>query len=181
MKKRVLLLLILAVVFTGKMSAQKGMNGIGISVPMGHLSERDHNGKSFAGGWYAGVGVKYYYNLTNHFRIEPSMEFSWASPSYSFKGMLNLNLFVYPPSRVRPYLIVGAGWIIESLEYSTFTKEYKGEDSQYSFGLNYGLGFDCRLSHTWSMQLEAAYARLTDAWVNNSNAFIARWGLTYNF
>ncbi len=180
MKKRVLLLLILAVVFTGKMSAQKGMNGIGISVPVGYFSEMkvDNNKAKKMGGLYAGIGIKYFYNLTDYFRIEPSAEYSWSTPSYSLKSMLNFNLFLKAPNPVRPYLIAGAGYLMERYEY---TNDKGGRHYQNGIGMNFGLGLDCRISHTLSMQFEATATGIITGDYYKTWAFVGRWGLTCNF
>ena len=177
MKKLFLLLLVMAAVFGGKVSAQKGMNGIGISVPVGHFSERAVSGHiAIMGGWYAGIGIKYFYNLTNYFRIEPSVEYSWSAPSYSLNSTLNLNWFLNAPKPLRPYLIAGAGFLTERYEY-----EYPlGERHHKSgWGMNYGLGVDYRLSHTLSMQLEATATGIITG--DCYGAFVGRWGLTINF
>ena len=57
---------------------------------------------------------------------------------------------------------------------------FKGTDGG-GFGMNSGLGLDCRLSHTWSLQCEATAANIFDGFGNNYWAFIGRIGLTRNF
>ena len=64
MKKLVLTLLLVAACGASAF-AQKGMNGIGVNVPV-----------SVGQGTTAfGIGVKYHYNISNYFRLEPSCEF----------------------------------------------------------------------------------------------------------
>ena len=183
MKKRILLLLLMAVFFSGNVSAQKGMQGIGVSVPIGRIfgfEDSPRYGFHYFGGWYAGAGVQYYYNFSDYVRIKPSIEYSWASPSYCFRGLIDLNLFLASLHRVRPYFIAGAGAFVESRERT------RGSDidsfNSNGLGVDSGLGFDCRLSHTLSMQLEGTAAvRQSEEGRKYNWAFVGRLGLTYNF
>ena len=49
------------------------------------------------------------------------------------------------------------------------------------YGMNSGLGLDCRLSHHWSMQVEATAVGVIVPTNNRSMAFVSRLGLIYNF
>ena len=75
--KKVILTLLMAMAFSLNGVAQKGMNGIGINIPVG-------TGDGFT---WVGIGVKYQYNISDYFRIEPSFEYS---PVYSKKDYLGV-------------------------------------------------------------------------------------------
>ena len=68
MKKNVFILLV-AVLCSLNVMAQKGMNGVGINIPFA----MGQGTTSF------GVGVKYHYNISNYFRIEPSAAYMFKS------------------------------------------------------------------------------------------------------
>ena len=101
--------MLMATAFYQNGVAQKGMNGIGINIPVGV-------GNGFT---WLGVGVKYQYNISDYFRIEPSFEFN---PIYSKKdylgkvddydyikmnAFLNGHIFLMAPRPIRPYVLFG--------------------------------------------------------------------------
>ena len=184
MKKLVLTLLLVAACGASAF-AQKGMNGIGVNVPV-----------SVGQGTTAfGIGVKYHYNISNYFRLEPSCEFlpihsGGDDEEYDFpqlKAFLNANIFLASPSPARPYIVAGLGYV----SYKTNKAHHSGINS-YSvtddgFDWNIGFGYDFRLNHSLSMQLEATGMNcisggFSDNWGHSGNwTFIGRIGLTYNF
>lgn len=166
--KKVFLTLLFATAFCMSGFAQKGMNGFGLNVPVGF-----YDGYSFFG-----VGVKYQYNISDYFRIEPSFEYF---PLYSkkkvegvdgydhinLKAFLNGHIFLKSPSPARPYILVGAGFSMWSYNriYSYYINDQTGNVVAYSnggrsetsecFAYNVGVGYDIRLSHGLAMQIEA--------------------------
>lgn len=202
--KKLLCTLLLAFVCTGSMFAQKGMNGVGLNVPVG----------VYDGFVYLGIGAKYQYNISDYFRIEPSVEYipvcskktvsnvkDYDHPS--IKAFLNGHIFLLASRPARPYILLGAGFgiweyanISESYAYNTTTGKVSGpyysesEWTSESFTYNLGLGYDFRFSYKFALQVEAtAFSSIVD---NGHNAykdydhsgkfsFLGRVGLVYTF
>ena len=159
MKKIVILLFVLTVSVCG--FAQKGRMGVGGSL-----------GAFYGDDVVPTLSVKYQYNLTDIFRIQPSVMFQLGDNygCYMFAGHLDLHTFFIKNGRFRPYLITGVG-------YGTIEEEGNGYDSSSEesiFCANLGLGLNYRVSYSWDVQLEVAYNSVSEgAWI--------QIGTTYNF
>lgn len=205
--KRLFTMLLLTAVCSASAFAQKGMSGIGLNVPL----------SAGQGTTALGIGVKYYYNLSDYVRLEPSAEVlpihSGGDKVYDFplfKGFLNAHLFLMSPRPSRPYLMAGVGYVYydqnveveESIAaynpytgttYSPSTLSYSYQDhSDDGFCYNIGVGYDFRLSHSFSMQVEATgmscfscsnYTSQSSNDISHQGkwVFLARVGFTYNF
>ena len=190
--KKLLCTLLLAFVCTGSMFAQKGMNGIGINIPVG----------VYDGYTYLGIGTKYQYNFSDYFRGEISFEYF---PIYSnkyvygvfdydhinYKAFLNANIFLMSSRPARPYIIAGAGLSVWGCADVTSSHSLQ-DDSDECFSFNVGLGYDFRLSYSVSMKMEAtafndligtgtAHSSYVDHDHEGKWSFLGRVGLTYNF
>ena len=187
--KKVMMTLLVVAAFSMNGFAQKGMNGIGINVPVG----------VYDGYKFLGIGVKYQYNISDYFRIEPSFEYF---PLYSkkkvgsvdcydnvnLKAFLNGHIFLMSPHPARPYILAGAGFAMWK-----YNGRYSKGSSQTSecFAYNVGVGYDIRLSHSFAMQIEAtAFSSVGDNAIKNSDEdyvhsnkflFMGRIGCTYTF
>ena len=196
--KRMITVLLLAAMCSANTLAQKGMSGFGVNIPL-----------SIGQGTTAfGIGAKYYINISDYVRLEPSGEFlaihsGGNSDEYDypmFKGFLNGHLFLMSPRPSRPYIIAGLGYVHYNQNIreengiafqdprtgtitggSTFIEYYDRPDDCFNY--NIGLGYDFRLTHSFSMQLEATgLSCITDRFGRHSGnwTFLARVGLTYN-
>lgn len=167
--------------FSMEVYAQKGMNSVGVDIPVGY-------GKKNV---WAGLGIKYQYNITNFIRVEPTFSFfPIHSTNYfqveghdyqlrvEWQAFANCHFFVQSPKTARPFFILGAGmthWKPESDSYDVYD----------SFAFNGGLGLDVRLAYNWSMQFKALAILPT----KNNEAkfrhgrviFTGSIGLSYNF
>ena len=157
MKKIVILLFVLTVSVCG--FAQKGRMGVGGSL-----------GAFYGDDVVPTLSVKYQYNLTDIFRIQPSVMFQLGDNygCYRFAGHLDLHTFFIKNGRFRPYLITGLGYgtIEEDDYYSSYEESI--------FSANLGLGLNCRVSYSWDVQLEVTYSSAAEAaWI--------QLGTTYNF
>ena len=126
--------------------AQKGMNSVGVEIPVT---------VGLKNVW-AGVGIKYQYNISDFIRVEPSFSYfpmhssnsyegiNWHygltryTPELDWKIMGNLHFFVQRPKPVRPFLIIGGGF---------------SKGPYNSWVVNSGIGLDIRIAYHWSMQL----------------------------
>lgn len=202
--KKMFLTLLLAATCSLNVLAQKGMQGLGINIPVG----------VYDGLTYLGIGAKYQYNLSDYLRIEPSVEYI---PIYSkktvgnakdfdhpvFKAFMNGHVFILSPRPARPYFLAGAGFSIweyakvsQNQSYSmtgqvvntTYTSR---TETSESFTYNIGFGYDFRLSHSIALQIEAmAFSSVGDNAIDGFNkdydhsgkfSFLGRVGLVYTF
>ncbi|MBQ7662426.1 MAG: hypothetical protein IJS48_03530 [Prevotella sp.] len=128
--KKLFLLLLMAVAFCGSADAQKGMKGVGINMS----SYLNSDGIGIGG------GLKFQYNISDYFRLEPLITVvSYDSDTY-FSSLLNLHSFLSSPKACRPYVLIGVGY---------------GHHWTDGCVAGAGFGLDWRLSHQFSFQLEA--------------------------
>ena len=163
--KKIILVLLLAVVTSGSAWAQKGMMGVGINLA-GNVGLDD-------GGIGLGSALKFQYNISDYFRLEPSISgYVLVDDGDGFSGaaLLNVHAFFMSPRSLRPYAFAGAGY----LGY-----DYNEEDREYGFGFDAGLGLDYRMSHHFSLQLEAG--ALMGTWDEDCIGLKFNLGVCYNF
>ena len=169
--KKLILVLLLAVVTSGSAWAQKGMMGVGGNLAM-TVGFDD-------GGIGIGGAVKFQYNISDYFRIEPSVTYyaplDEKNGTFDLAALANIHIFILSPRSVRPYVFAGVGylgykkdkenyWAVYNDTYDSqgnwtgyTTKEYSSIEhkTDNGFGIDGGLGLDCRLSHSLSLQVEA--------------------------
>lgn len=166
--KKLFLLLLMAVAFCGSAGAQKGMSGIGMNAAANVVS-----------GFAMGIGGKYQYNVSDYLRLEPSFSYYFVGDSsdddaFNLAALMNAHIFFMSPRAVRPYAFAGIGYVsfIENHYYG-------GRDTKGDFGVNGGLGLDWRITHTFSLQIEAGVL----VGFSDDDMFGARGsiGFCYNF
>ena len=185
--KRMITVLLIAALCGANAWAQKGMHGLGVNIPL----------STGQGTTALGIGAKYYYNISNYFRLEPSAEFL---PIHSggnkdiydyplFKAFLNGHIFLASPRPSRPYIIAGLGYVNYKQAIRRNYTIYYNYEYDDGFNCNIGLGYDFRISHSFSIQLEAMGMNC----LANSDppqfgrghkgnwTFLGQVGLTYNF
>ena len=124
-----------------------------------------------------GLHVKYYYNLSDHFRLQPSLMLNFGDKHTMPGASVDVHYLFGSPKAVRPYVTVGLSALgFEEEHHYTYETSY---DSEWAFGPNLGLGLDWRVSHILSIQLEAkGFKNIAD----DDGAFIGiALGLSYNF
>ena len=166
--KKVLLVCFALLAFSMQGFAQKGMQGIGVNLA-GNVCE----------GFAFGGDLKYQYNVSNYFRLEPSFSYYAADDdSFDMAAFVNMHIFFSSPKAFRPYFFAGPGFVsyYESYWPSDFSKAEKY--SRGDFGVNAGLGLDFRVSSI-SLQLEAGAIM----GVSDDDYFGAKFnlGFCYNF
>lgn len=204
--KKSLLALFLCLTMPLNMVAQKGMQSIGVNVP---VDIRKQNVS-------IGFGIKYQYNFTDHFRMELAGSYSpvhsystysdhrntsWRSYEIEYahviwQGHINAHIFLVSPKTIRPYLILGAG--VSSYEakksWGSYNTTYNANTVYYEYekmtpiDANAGLGLDIRMHYRWSLQLSALAVKpfFTDNLVGTgfySGEVNGQFnvGVTYNF
>lgn len=169
--KRLLLAITLIVTATGTASAQKGMSGIGVNV--GLDLDQDYLLYEFA--LLSNVSIKYQYNFSNYYRIEPIVSCRYVLStntdynSTNFEISINNHFFMTKVNRLRPYAIVGIGYMHE-------TDTYYGEIYPNAI-FRGGIGIDYRFSHNWSGQASLCYLGTFD----NCGFIDFEIGIAYNF
>ncbi len=125
-----------------------------------------------------GLHVKYHYNISDHFRIQPSLMLNFGEKHTLPGASVDVHYLFGSPKVVRPYVAVGFSIFgYEEIDYSYYSgKEYEHE---LGFGPNFGLGLDWRISHSLSIQLEAKGVPNV---IDDDCSFVAiALGLSYNF
>ncbi len=188
--KKLLLSLLLAAMCSIGAFAQKGMQGVGGNLAYGFGSHS----------YWAGMGVKYQYNLTDYVRLEPSYtqffhhgggEFhDKSSYSYAYDELncpvwaafINTQVFLFSPKPIRPYLIAGIGLIDRFQEEEVYREDYvyKSDDYSNHTSFDFGIGLDWRLKYNFSLQIEAKMFLLKEDGPGKLG-FNSNIGLTYNF
>lgn len=155
--KKSLLLLLVAMSISLSGFAQKGMQAVGAAIsPVYHFKSK---GLGF------GVEVHYSSNLTDYIRLVPNIKYSsveqdtdwWSDGRSKLKELqigADLDVFLTPNQRIRPYLT--AGIYCSRLEEETDSFQvYKGSAIQPS--TNIGIGLEYRITHKASLQTEFTY------------------------
>ena len=148
--KCLLLAITLIVTATGTASAQKGMSGIGVNLGFDYYIFES----SLLNKW----AIKYQYNFSNYYRIEPVISYSYtlidsdenANPS-SFEIGINNHFFLTKVKRFRPYAIAGIGYM------HLTCNDYGKLVELPTFYFCGGIGVDYRISHKLSMQASLCY------------------------
>lgn len=188
--KKLFLVLLVAVVSSGSAWAQKGMMGVGANVAMTAIPITE-------GGLGIGGGVKFQYNISDYFRIEPSFTYYASADkdkaTAEMAGLVNLHAFLSSPRTLRPYIFVGGGYVgINGIEkyydiiysysvayYPYYYIENVKKLKESRFGADAGIGLDYRVSHHFSLQAEAG---IMGAFGKNTDLIIkANIGACYTF
>jgi len=201
--RRLVLLLLLALGFGVEVWAQKGMSSIGVDIPVGIGK---HN-------VWTGVGIKYQYNISDFIRIEPSFQYFPIHSSNrmeienrdmvaytNFQAFLNGLFFVQSPKSVRPFFMIGAGFMqLHSKMYNYYyTEAYYSSPIQEGsvvesihdvnddlINIDMGIGLDIRLSYMWSLQCKVlSIIPITKGDLNVRKGRVlynVSIGLSYNF
>lgn len=183
--RRLVLLLLLALGFGVEVWAQKGMSSIGVDIPVGIGK---HN-------VWTGVGIKYQYNISDFIRIEPSFQYFPIHSSNrmeienrdmvaytNFQAFLNGLFFVQSPKSVRPFFMIGAGFMQLHSKIYNYSEAAVNDDL---INIDMGIGLDIRLSYTWSLQCKVlSIIPITKGDLNVRKGRVlynVSIGLSYNF
>lgn len=155
--KKTLLLLLVAMSVSLSGFAQKGMQAVGGTIsPVYHFKSK---GLGF------GVEINYSSNLTNYIRLVPNIKYSsveqdtnwWSDGRSKLKELqigADLDVFLTPNQRIRPYLT--AGIYCSRLEEETDSSRVH-KDSAIRPSTNIGIGLEYRITYKASLQTEFTY------------------------
>jgi len=160
--KKSLLLLVCFIGLSIGAHAQKGMSGIGGNI--GAFIPFDEGLESMGG-----LQLKYYYNLSDNFRLQPSLMLNFSDRELMPGGSLDVHYLIGYLKTVRPYVSVG-------VSAASGHKHYRHDITV--FGPSLGLGLNWRITHGLSMQIEAK--GILNVLEAGGYANIAL-GLSYNF
>ena len=202
--KKFILSLLIVFAFSEYMLAQKGMNSVGVYIPVfvGELNTG------------TGIGIKYQYNLSDYIRgeihagytpiyskYEKTWQDTWSSTTYNdaycyadFYALINAHIFLISPRSVRPYIILGLGCQNYQYGESSYYREnsestgYKRDFTKLNFISNLGVGLDVRINYRWTFQAAAllTYKSLINKMEElfkkrNDFGAMAMVGINYNF
>ena len=195
--RKLILVVAVAVMACGAAFAQKGMQGIGVNIGARYTIVNDfpysrHSETTdFNGFAVLSIEIKYQYNISNYYRIEPFVSYNYYSDGPEYQVGVNNDIFFYNLRRFRPYFIVGLGYsnlnycykdigqVYSNGHFIGYYVKYEGTDIRSCFYLRGGIGGDYRFSHKWSGQLELCVTGHVSEESMWSLQLLA--GVTYNF
>ena len=169
--KKVLFILFFATLSLGSY-AQKGMQGVGLSLNFG-IMEENHSSI------YPITTLKYQYYIHDNIRLVPSLTLGCTNIdynnifSYYVNPYLQTDFFLCQIKKFRPYLSVALGCsIAETLD---ITKTYAAS----AFNLKCGMGMEWRVAYNWTIQCSGNFS--LDVGEFDAIGAFASIGFVYNF
>lgn len=172
MKKFIFTLMLVTLSFGAY--AQKGMQGVGLSLNFGIMAE-DHSTT------YPITTLKYQYYIHDNIRLVPSLTLGWTNIYYDYfdtlsyyvNPYLQTDFFLCQIKKFRPYLSVALGCsIAETLDV---TKTYAAS----AFNLKCGMGMEWRVAYNWTIQCSGNFS--LDVGGFDAIGAFASIGFVYNF
>ena len=139
--KKVLFILFFATLSLGSY-AQKGMQGVGLSVDPGFIECR------------AGIApittLKYQYYIHDNIRVVPSLMMGAAGGDFGINPYIKSDIFLTPISKFRVYASAGIGYAYVP------DGDWHYEDGNY-FSYLLGIGVEWRVAYNWTIQLSGNF------------------------
>ena len=139
--KKVLFILFFATLSLGSY-AQKGMQGVGLSVDPGYINCNE--------GFAPITTLKYQYYIHDNIRVVPSLMMGAASGVFSINPYIKSDIFLTPISKFRVYASAGIGYAYVSED------DYYNEEGNY-FSYLLGIGVEWRVAYNWTIQLSGNF------------------------
>lgn len=168
--KKVLFILFFATLSLGSY-AQKGMQGVGLSVDLGNITSKEEYGSVVPI-----TTLKYQYYIKDNIRLVPSLAMGVDDDgSFHVNPYIKADVFLTPISKFRVYASAGLGYAYTrtevGLEYvAEYTTSYgsilKDWDDKYIdapphfFSYLLGIGVEWRVAYNWTIQLSGNLAGL---------------------
>ena len=188
MKHRYILLIAFIILAFSPVLAQKSMQGFGVNIGIRFAPSDIMDNFNIYKEIYPNIDIKYQYNISNYYRIEPFMSVGGLDDLNEFHAGINNHLFFCGIKRFRPYGLAGIGFSYEKGE----NEYYGGWDylyghpieercliKSYGFYVRAGLGANYRFSHKWSGQIELSWAAHLEEF--SYSYFQFKIGVAYNF
>lgn len=164
--KKYLLLMLLAFVVAGGY-AQKGRQAVGVQTGiMGFLDYYEACG---------GAELLYQYSFADAWRVEAALG-GYRSEDARMVGNTSELQFLIGKRRIRPMILAGIN--LGYSEFHDYDYTYDYGESGFNFGGFGGIGFDCRLSYSWSLMGKFFVG---GAMVCGEGYLGGKIGVTYNF
>ena len=139
--KKVLFILFFATLSLGTY-AQKGMQGVGLSVDPGHIE--------CCAGITPITTLKYQYYIHDNIRVVPSLMMGAADGVFSINPYIKSDIFLTPISKFRVYASAGIGYAYVP------DGGWHYEDGNY-FSYLLGIGVEWRVAYNWTIQLSGNF------------------------
>lgn len=163
--KKVLFILFFATLSLGSY-AQKGMQGVGLSVDLGFITSNENYGSVLPI-----TTLKYQYYIKDNIRLVPSLAMgvgdSYSDGSFHVNPYIKADVFLTPISKFRVYASAGLGYAYTRTElYCEYKATTGGWDHKYIdapphfFSYLLGIGVEWRVAYNWTIQLSGNLAGL---------------------
>ena len=163
MKKLIVLFSMMFFIITYS-SAQKGIQSAGIHLSYGTEIET------------VGMGMKYQYNLTNHIRFEPSMNYFFEKDNIDmFDINFNAHYILPLENNIRVYPLAGVTFTRWNLDLPDLDG-WNNDGKKNKFGVNLGAGAEFDIQDEWMINFEVKYQL-----INKLDQAIISLGVAYIF
>lgn len=163
MKKLIVLFSMMFFIMTNSF-AQKGIQSVGVHLNYGTEIET------------IGIGMKYQYNLTNHIRFEPSMNYFFEKNDIDmFDINFNAHYILPLDSNIRVYPLAGLTFTRWNLDLPDLDG-WNNEGKKNKLGVNLGAGAEFDIQDEWMINFEIKYQL-----INKLDQAIISLGVAYMF
>ena len=142
--KKVLFILFFATLSLGSY-AQKGMQGVGLSVDLGFITTSEEYGSLLPI-----TTLKYQYYIKDNIRLVPSLTMGGGDDGISHVNpYIKSDIFLTPISKFRVYASAGIGYA------NVYEDDYYNNHYYYCNYFSYllGIGVEWRVAYNWTIQL----------------------------
>lgn len=182
--KKVLFILFFATLSLGSY-AQKGMQGVGLSVDLGFITSNEYYGSVVPI-----TTLKYQYYIKDNIRLVPSLAMGVGDDgSFHVNPYIKADVFLTPISKFRVYASAGLGYAYNRQEvrilysdgsYDKYYYDGKRYDAPpHFFSYLLGIGVEWRVAYNWTIQLSGNLAGLAGSSLEYPESFEEN-GKTYH-
>ena len=181
--KKVLFILFFATLSLGSY-AQKGMQGVGLSIDGGFITSNEEYGNVLPI-----TTLKYQYYIKDNIRLVPSLAMGLGDESFHVNPYIKADIFLTPISKFRVYASAGLGYAYTRTEvrieyyykytYGSYNQyEATGYDSEYYdapphfFSYLLGIGVEWRVAYNWTIQLSGNLAGLVGSSLEYPESYV---------
>ena len=183
--KKVLFILFFATLSLGSY-AQKGMQGVGLSIDGGFITSNEEYGNVLPI-----TTLKYQYYIKDNIRLVPSLAMgigdSYSGGSFHVNPYIKADVFLTPISKFRVYASAGLGYAYtrtklyiqyKTNDYNYYSDSYDVPPHFFSYLL--GIGVEWRVAYNWTIQLSGNLAGLAGGSLEYPESYV-KDGKTFYF